>query len=201
MIIPPRPDFRQRQPILDHVRHTLAFYHPRAIDPSGGFYHFLRDDGSVFDAHTRHLVSSTRYVFVWAMAARHFPEQPAYLENTRRAVRFLREVHRNPVSGGYAWQLRWQDGRAQIIDDTNHCYGLAFVLLAYAHAVMAGLSEARAWLAHKGFDPTYGARPLARVIQQHVRNRLTDEILFGRLENGGHVTIGLGGDALTFAFD
>ena len=146
MIIPPRPDFRQRQPILDHVRHTLAFYHPRAIDPSGGFYHFLRDDGSVFDAHTRHLVSSTRYVFVWAMAARHFPEQPAYLENTRRAVRFLREVHRNPVSGGYAWQLRWQDGRAQIIDDTNHCYGLAFVLLAYAHAVMAGLSEARAWL-------------------------------------------------------
>ncbi len=61
--------------------------------------------------------------------------------------------------------------------------------------------EARAWLAHKGFDPTYGARPLARVIQQHVRNRLTDEILFGRLENGGHVTIGLDGDALTFAFD
>ena len=61
--------------------------------------------------------------------------------------------------------------------------------------------EARAWLAHKGFDPTYGARPLARVIQQHVRNRLTDEILFGRLENGGHVTIGLDGDALTFGFD
>jgi ATP-dependent Clp protease ATP-binding subunit ClpA len=61
--------------------------------------------------------------------------------------------------------------------------------------------EARAWLAHKGFDPVYGARPLARVIQQHVRNRLTDEILFGRLENGGHVTIGLDGDALTFSFD
>jgi ATP-dependent Clp protease ATP-binding subunit ClpA len=61
--------------------------------------------------------------------------------------------------------------------------------------------ESRAWLAHKGFDPVYGARPLARVIQQHVRNRLTDEILFGRLENGGHVTIGLEGDALTFSFD
>ena len=61
--------------------------------------------------------------------------------------------------------------------------------------------EARAWLAHKGFDPVFGARPLARVIQQHVRNRLTDEILFGRLENGGQVTIGLEGDALTFSFD
>ena len=61
--------------------------------------------------------------------------------------------------------------------------------------------EARAWLARTGFDPIYGARPLGRVIQQHVRNRLTDEILFGRLENGGHVTIGLDGDALVFAFD
>jgi ATP-dependent Clp protease ATP-binding subunit ClpA len=61
--------------------------------------------------------------------------------------------------------------------------------------------EAQAWLARKGFDPVYGARPLARVIQQEVRNRLTDEILFGRLENGGHVTIGLAGDALTFEFD
>ena len=61
--------------------------------------------------------------------------------------------------------------------------------------------EARVWLARKGFDPVFGARPLARVIQQEVRNRLTDEILFGRLEQGGHVTIGLEGDALTFNFD
>ena len=63
------------------------------------------------------------------------------------------------------------------------------------------LPEARDWLARKGYDPVFGARPLARVIQQEVRNRLTDEILFGRLENGGHVTIGLEGDALTFSFD
>jgi ATP-dependent Clp protease ATP-binding subunit ClpA len=63
------------------------------------------------------------------------------------------------------------------------------------------LPEARAWLARKGYDPVYGARPLARVIQQEVRNRLTDEILFGRLENGGHVTIGLEGDALTFVYE
>jgi ATP-dependent Clp protease ATP-binding subunit ClpA len=61
--------------------------------------------------------------------------------------------------------------------------------------------EARAWLARKGFDPIYGARPLARVIQQEVRNPLTDEILFGRLEEGGHVRIRLDGDRLAFAFD
>jgi ATP-dependent Clp protease ATP-binding subunit ClpA len=58
--------------------------------------------------------------------------------------------------------------------------------------------EARAWLAAKGFDPIYGARPLARVIQSEVRDRLTDEILFGALERGGTVLIGLADDALTF---
>jgi ATP-dependent Clp protease ATP-binding subunit ClpA len=61
--------------------------------------------------------------------------------------------------------------------------------------------EAREWLARKGFDPIYGARPLARVIQQEVRNPLTDEILFGRLENGGNVRIGIVEDKLTFGFD
>ena len=58
--------------------------------------------------------------------------------------------------------------------------------------------EARAWLAAKGYDPKYGARPLARVVQTEVRNPLTDEILFGRLEHGGTVRIGLADDALTF---
>ena len=47
----------------------------------------------------------------------------------------------------------------------------------------------------------FGARPLARVIQAEVRDRLTDEILFGRLEQGGNVTIGLESDTLTFGFE
>jgi len=62
-------------------------------------------------------------------------------------------------------------------------------------------AEARAWLARKGYDPLYGARPLARVVQTDVRDRLTDEILFGALEHGGTVRIGLAGDALSFVFD
>ena len=61
--------------------------------------------------------------------------------------------------------------------------------------------EARGYLAKKGFDPVMGARPLSRVIQVEVRDPLTDEILFGKLENGGTVTIGLEGAALTFSFD
>jgi ATP-dependent Clp protease ATP-binding subunit ClpA len=60
--------------------------------------------------------------------------------------------------------------------------------------------EARVWLAKKGYDPVYGARPLARVIQTEVRDKLTDEILFGRLENGGTVRIGQEDDHLTFTY-
>jgi ATP-dependent Clp protease ATP-binding subunit ClpA len=60
---------------------------------------------------------------------------------------------------------------------------------------------ARTWLAKKGFDPVYGARPLSRVIQTEIRDPLTDEILFGKLEKGGTVHIDLVDDKLTFSFD
>jgi mannose/cellobiose epimerase-like protein (N-acyl-D-glucosamine 2-epimerase family) len=63
------PDFRSRDFLLSHVRDTLAFYAPTARDPSGGFFHFFKDDGSVYDRTTRHLVSSTRFVFNYAMAS------------------------------------------------------------------------------------------------------------------------------------
>ncbi len=59
---------------------------------------------------------------------------------------------------------------------------------------------ARTWLAKKGYDPLYGARPLARVIQAEVRDPLTDEILFGRLEHGGTVNVALEGEKIAFRF-
>jgi ATP-dependent Clp protease ATP-binding subunit ClpA len=61
--------------------------------------------------------------------------------------------------------------------------------------------EARAWLARKGYDPVYGARPLARVIQAQVRDPLTEQILFGGLERGGTVRIALKRDALDFVVE
>ncbi len=72
--------------------------------------------------------------------------------------------------------------------------------LAERRIAIALEPAARAWLATKGYDPIYGARPLARVIQAEVRDRLTDEILYGQLEHGGTVKIDLAGEALTFAF-
>ena len=49
--------------------------------------------------------------------------------------------------------------------------------------------DARAWLAEEGFDEQMGARPIARVIQEQVKKRLSDEILFGKLQHGGSVHI------------
>jgi len=48
---------------------------------------------------------------------------------------------------------------------------------------------ARQWLAERGFDPQMGARPMARVIQEHIKRPLADELLFGALEGGGKVTV------------
>ena len=137
-----KPDFRSRDFLLGHIQHTMKFYHPRAVDPRGGFYHFFKEDGTVYDAVTRHLVSSTRFLFTYSMAYQYF-HQPEYLEGVKHGVHFLRNVHRNPTTGGYAWTLRFLEGKAEIEDDTNHCYGLAFVLLAYAYALRAGLTESR----------------------------------------------------------
>ena len=61
---------------------------------------------------------------------------------------------------------------------------------------------ARDWLAKKGYDPLYGARPLARVIQEHIKKPLADELLFGKLAKGGTVRVEVDKDAdkLTFAY-
>jgi ATP-dependent Clp protease ATP-binding subunit ClpA len=58
----------------------------------------------------------------------------------------------------------------------------------------------RTWLAEKGHDPTYGARPLSRVIQTEIKDKLSDSILFGELVNGGLVSLDLSDDRLTFNF-
>ncbi len=49
--------------------------------------------------------------------------------------------------------------------------------------------EANAWLAAEGYDERYGARPLARVIQEHIKKPLAEELLFGKLQNGGTVRV------------
>ncbi|HCU25231.1 MAG TPA: ATP-dependent Clp protease ATP-binding subunit ClpA, partial [Deltaproteobacteria bacterium] len=61
-------------------------------------------------------------------------------------------------------------------------------------------TEAKEWLAQHGYDEKYGARPLQRVIQEKIKRVLADEILFGRLEKGGSVSIGVENEDLSFHY-
>ena len=61
--------------------------------------------------------------------------------------------------------------------------------------------DVRAWLARKGHDPQFGARPLARVIETEIQDELADELLFGKLAKGGHVQVGVEGDHPSFGFE
>ncbi len=57
---------------------------------------------------------------------------------------------------------------------------------------------ARLWLAEHGYDPKMGARPMARLIQQRIKKPLAEELLFGKLENGGHLLVRLQDGELAF---
>src|SRR5215470_13896366 len=60
--------------------------------------------------------------------------------------------------------------------------------------------NARRWLAEHGYDPTFGARPMARLIQNEIKRVLADEILFGKLQNGGKVEVDEQEGKLTFVY-
>ncbi|WP_143871968.1 ATP-dependent Clp protease ATP-binding subunit ClpA [Catenovulum sediminis] len=62
-------------------------------------------------------------------------------------------------------------------------------------------SDAREWLAEKGYDKAMGARPMARVIQENLKKPLANELLFGALSKGGSVTITVNGDELSFQYE
>tara|TARA_B100001123_G_scaffold126860_1_gene147675 strand:- start:5814 stop:8078 length:2265 start_codon:yes stop_codon:yes gene_type:complete len=62
-------------------------------------------------------------------------------------------------------------------------------------------AEARKWLAGAGYDPDFGARPLDRVIQEELKDRISDEILFGVLEKGGIVRVSAENNALSLSFE
>jgi ATP-dependent Clp protease ATP-binding subunit ClpA len=55
-------------------------------------------------------------------------------------------------------------------------------------------NAAREWIAERGYDPKMGARPMSRIIQEHIKRPLAEELLFGSLEGGGHVRITVGPD-------
>jgi len=135
------PHFKSNEFLRRHIASIMHFYHPRSIDKRGGFFHYFLDDGTIYNANHRHLVSSTRFIVNYAAAFCEFGNTE-YLQATQHGLKFLREVHRNSRTGGYAWTLI----NSQVEDETQHCYGLAFVMLAYSYAIKAGIDQAQQWL-------------------------------------------------------
>ena len=62
-------------------------------------------------------------------------------------------------------------------------------------------TEARTWLAIHGYDPNMGARPMARLIQENIKKPLAEDLLFGKLSDGGHVRVSVKDNALKFELE
>ncbi|MEY4718790.1 MAG: hypothetical protein RL563_1408 [Pseudomonadota bacterium] len=74
-------------------------------------------------------------------------------------------------------------------------------ILADKHVTLTLEPGARAWLAERGYDEKMGARPMARLIQEKIKKPLAEDLLFGRLVNGGHVRIDVENGELNFAIE
>ena len=129
-------DLWSRSFLQDQIEKIVNFYYPECIDEKlGGYINQFRDDGSIFDDQTKHLVGTCRFVYIFSIAAI-LTEKSEYKEAARHGVQFLLNHHRQP-KGGYAWILEG----LKVNDATNHCYGHAFVLLAFATSLKAGIQE------------------------------------------------------------
>lgn len=105
---------------------------------------------------------------------------------------------RNRLDAIVTFHSLTQDIMEQIVDKFMAELGAH---LAAKNVTLELTPEARSWLAKKGFDPAFGARPLGRLIQKEVKDRLADRILFGELASGGSVHVGLrDGKELEFTF-
>ena len=90
-------------------------------------------------------------------------------------------------------------GREQMTGIVEIQLGYLYRLLAARQVTLELDSAAKKWLADKGYDPAYGARPLKRVIQTELQNKLAELILEGKVPDGSHVSVSVKGGALAFA--
>lgn len=137
MNAPALPDFQSPQFLESHVQSILNFYEPVVLDPAGGFFQCFKDSGEVYDTATRHLVSSTRFVFNYAEAYRRYGKAQ-HLDWARHGLDFLIQRHRQS-DGHYAWVLHG----TEVSDNTAMAYGHAFVILAAASCVRIGIDAAK----------------------------------------------------------
>ena len=140
------------------IARIIDFYAPIAMDRAhGGYFQAYRDDGTIYDPHTRHLVGTCRFIYNFSTSAL-LTGEARHRDAAAHGLAFLTEAHRQP-DGGFAWVLHDRD----VADGTRACYGHAFVLLAAAAATKAGVPGAQplvdeVWelLESRFFEPRHG---------------------------------------------
>ena len=127
-------DFYNKDFLQQHCQSILDFYNPRVIDKTGGYFQNFYDDGSLFQAEFRQLVSSTRIIINYAFAVK-WLGKTEYIEKVKHGLDYLENVHWQEKTQQYAWTLTAH----KPLDMTQQAYGYAFVLLAYAACKNAGI--------------------------------------------------------------
>ncbi|MGD8835727.1 MAG: ATP-dependent Clp protease ATP-binding subunit ClpA [Desulfobacteraceae bacterium] len=126
------------------------------------------------------------------------PSKDSSQKGKRAVEKYFSPEFRNRLDGIIAFNGLTPEIMEQIVDK----FMAEFSIQLTAKKVVVTYTDAvRTWMAKKGYDPQYGARPLARVLQTEIKDALADEILFGRLVKGGKVDIDLADDKLTFAYE
>jgi len=117
---------------------------------------------------------------------------------TDKAVNaFFSPEFRNRLSAIVTFNALDLDALVQIVDTELEKLNR---LLAPKKVKIKVTQKAKVYLAEAGYDERYGARHIARVIDEQIKEALTDEILFGSLKKGGTVKVGLKEGRLTFDF-
>ena len=123
------------------VSSILNFWYPAARDVRrGGYLNLLDGDGSVLDGDQKHLVASCRFVVLFSMGIIADTGLDWCEAAAAEGIDFLTRVHRDPVHGGYFWMVQGDEPT----DRRKQAYGHAFVVLAGAMALRAGVPRWRA---------------------------------------------------------
>ena len=124
-----------------------------------------------------------------------FAEQDHSSDGMESIKKAFSPEFRNRLDGIIQFKQLGQDMIAQVVDK----FIFEFEHQLEEKGVTLSLDdEVRTWLAIKGYDPVMGARPMTRVIQEHLKKPLAEDLLFGNLAKGGHVTVTVKKDELVF---
>ena len=161
------------------------------------------DDGRLTDWHGRTvgfkntviIMTSNAGAELLSRSSMGFAEQDHSSDGMESIKKAFSPEFRNRLDGIIQFKQLGQDMIAQVVDK----FIFEFEHQLEEKGVTLSLDdEVRTWLAIKGYDPVMGARPMTRVIQEHLKKPLAEDLLFGNLAKGGHVTVTVKKDELVF---